>query len=86
MTAKESAIQDIMIDLEKQGKCFIAFRTDLNPIMHSLVHNQLDAQRLFGPKPNKANYQLIATCLFSKETGKVKLDNYTHYYEKTLHK
>lgn len=31
------AVQDIRIELDKQGKCFIAFRTELNPIMREIV-------------------------------------------------
>lgn len=82
MTAKELAIQDIQKDLKKQGKCFIAFRTELDPIMRTLVHNQLDAQRITNPDPTiKGRSQLIATCLFCKDTGKAILNNYSHYYK-----
>jgi len=31
------AVQDIKIELDKQGKCFIAFRTELNPIMREII-------------------------------------------------
>lgn len=31
------AVQDIKIELDKEGKCFIAFRTELNPIMREIV-------------------------------------------------
>ena len=31
------AVQDIRIELDKQGKCFIAFRTELNPIMREII-------------------------------------------------
>ena len=32
-------------------------------------------------KPNKANYQLVAHCLFSK-SSKAKYENYEKYYQK----
>lgn len=44
MSAKESAIQDIQSELEKQGKSFLAFRTQLDPVMDSLVNEQLQMQ------------------------------------------
>ena len=31
------AMQDIKIELDKEGKCFIAFRTELNPIMREII-------------------------------------------------
>lgn len=46
MSAKEQAILDIKEDLKKTSKCFIAFRTKLNPVMNYLVHQQLKAQRV----------------------------------------
>lgn len=41
MSAKEQAIQDIKSELEKQGKCFLAFKESLNPIMDSIVKREL---------------------------------------------
>lgn len=81
MTAKEQAVQDIQNELNKQGKCFIAFRTELDPIMESLERNQIEEQNsLFKEDPFiKGHSQLMATCLFCK-TGIV-YENYTHYYE-----
>ena len=38
MSAKEQAIMDIRQDLQSNGKCFIAFRANLNPIMDKLVN------------------------------------------------
>ena len=46
MSAKQAAILDIQEDLSRQGKCFIAFREKLNPVMDSLVSEQLKAQEL----------------------------------------
>ena len=46
MTAKNLAIRDIKESLRKQGKCFLAFRKDLNPVMELLVSEQLKAQEL----------------------------------------
>jgi hypothetical protein len=37
MTAKQKAILDIKQELRDQAKAFIAFRTELNPIMDELV-------------------------------------------------
>lgn len=31
------AMQDIRVELDKEGKCFIAFRTELNPIMREII-------------------------------------------------
>ena len=44
MSAKEKAIQDIKEDLSKQGKCFLAFKSKLNPVMDSLVKQQIEEQ------------------------------------------
>ncbi len=44
MTAKQQAIHDIQQELKSCGKCFLAFREELNPIMDSLVANQLKQQ------------------------------------------
>ena len=59
MSAKESAIQDIQSELEKQGKSFLAFRTQLDPVMDSLVNEQLQMQE-------KASYCLSG---YSKHLG-----------------
>lgn len=45
MTAKCLAIRDIKVSLKQQGKCFMAFHSELNPIMDKLVSDQLKAQR-----------------------------------------
>lgn len=44
MTAKQKAIQDIKECLRQESKAFIAFRTELNPIMDELVEQQLKKQ------------------------------------------
>lgn len=44
-TAKSQAEKDIRESLRMQGKCFLAFRTELNPIMKDLVKNQIKAQK-----------------------------------------
>lgn len=44
MSAKEQAILDIRQELQTEGKCFIAFRSNLNPIMDQLVKEQIFAQ------------------------------------------
>lgn len=46
MSAKDSAVQDIKESLKIQGKCFLAFRAELNPVMEKLVNEQLKAQEL----------------------------------------
>ena len=35
-------------------------------------------------KSNKANSQLMATCLFTKAAGTVKYTNYSKYYKNTF--
>lgn len=44
MTAKESAIKDIMDDLKQNSKCFVSFRKSLNPIMREMVNNYIKLQ------------------------------------------
>ena len=44
MTAKQKAIQDIRECLKENHKAFIAFRSELNPIMDELVDNQIKQQ------------------------------------------
>lgn len=44
MSAKESAIQDILQDLQSQGKCLIAFRKELNEKMDALTRQFIDLQ------------------------------------------
>ena len=44
MSAKQQAIEDIKKDLKRQGKCFLAFHTVLDPIMRQLVRQQLKQQ------------------------------------------
>lgn len=46
MSPKEQAILDIKNDLRQQGKSFLAFHKELNPVMDSLVNSQLKAQEL----------------------------------------
>ena len=81
-SAKQQAMLDIMADLKNQNKCFIAFRTELNPVMRMLVSNQIrQQQELINPfsSPSHAQSQLIARCFFAK--GEVKLEDYTKYYK-----
>ena len=39
------AIQDIRIELQREGKCFIAFRTELNPIMRIIIREYNKQQK-----------------------------------------
>lgn len=80
MSTKELAIQDIKEDLKKQGKCFITFHNELNPVMRKLVIQQLREQNnLSQARPSHTNSQLVAHCFFAA-SGKVKLHNYSKYY------
>lgn len=45
MTAKQCAVRDIEESLSKEGKVFIAFFTELDPIMDTLVNNQIELQK-----------------------------------------
>ena len=45
LTAKQQAIQDIKNDLRSSGKCFIAFRKELNPAINRLVRQQIKNQK-----------------------------------------
>lgn len=40
MSVKDYAVQDIQEELTKQGKCFLAFRSELDPIMSSIVKRE----------------------------------------------
>ena len=42
--AKRQAILDIKEDLSKNHKCFLAFKSTLNPIMDLLVECQIEEQ------------------------------------------
>lgn len=45
LTAKEQALKDIKAELRTQHKAFIAFKTELNPIIKKIVSEQLKAQK-----------------------------------------
>lgn len=45
LTAKEQALKDIKAELRTQHKAFIAFKTELNPIIRKIVSEQLKAQK-----------------------------------------
>ena len=77
MSAKDLAIQDIQKELELNGKCFLAFRTELNPVMKRLVSNQIKAQR--RKKSYHSNAQIMARCFFSASNPKY--ENYIGYYK-----
>lgn len=42
--AYNQAVEDIKDDLLKEGKCFLAFRKKLNPVMEEIVREYADAQ------------------------------------------
>jgi hypothetical protein len=44
MTSKEQAIQDIKDELDKEGKCFIAFIIKLDPIIEKIVEGYIKQQ------------------------------------------
>lgn len=43
--AKRQAVADIKKDLQKEGKCFIMYRQDLNKVMREIVREALREQR-----------------------------------------
>lgn len=45
-SAKEQAIQDIKKELSLQGKSFLAFHEELNPVIDELVNNRIKEQEL----------------------------------------
>lgn len=81
MSAKEQAIIDMLPELEKRNKNFIAFRRELNPVMRKLVSQQIKEQQNITPfsTPTPSTSQLIAHCFFCK--GEVKYSNYSKYYK-----
>ena len=44
MSIKDYAVQDIKDDLQRNGKCFIAFITELDETMDNLVNEQIALQ------------------------------------------
>ena len=44
MSVKDYAVQDIKDDLQRNGKCFIAFITELDETMENLVNEQISLQ------------------------------------------
>ena len=46
MSARQDAVRDIKESLKTQGRCFLSFRRELNPIMDQLVEEQIKAQEL----------------------------------------
>ena len=83
MSVKEQAIEDIKKELRDNGKSFLAFHKELDPVINSLVMSRIILQD--NPHrytaPSKANSQLVAKCLFCKDTGKTELMNYSRYYQ-----
>ena len=49
-TVRSQAVADILQDLYKQGKCFIAFRKDLDETMDKLVDEQVHLQESLSVK------------------------------------
>lgn len=45
MTAKQAAIKDIRESLRQEGKSFLLFRKELNPVMRTIVSTYLKAQK-----------------------------------------
>lgn len=41
MSAREIATKDIQEELSRQGKCFLAFHSELDPVMDRIVENEL---------------------------------------------
>lgn len=46
MSVKQQAVMDIQEELSRQGKCFIAFYSELDEVMDELVSNQIKQQEL----------------------------------------
>ena len=56
MSVRDYAIEEIMKDLAKEGKSFMAFRTDLDPVMDTLVQQYEEEQiELKKQRYEKAN-------------------------------
>lgn len=81
MTAKDQAVRDIENDLRLQGRCFMAFHTELDSTMRSLVRGQIREQMMLNPFPQvHPNSQLIGRCTFDQKTNQAKFENYDKYY------
>lgn len=81
MSAKDAAIQDMIPELEKRNKTFLAFHSELNPIMDQLVEQHIRAQQSLFKRFDKSNSQLMAHCYFCKSNNTVKFSNYEKYYK-----
>lgn len=85
MSVRDYAVQDIQDELARNGRCFIAFHNELNPVIGRLVTSHIESQKklsgLFQPH-SKANAQLVASCFFCKDTGNITFEDYSHYYGK----
>lgn len=46
MSARDIATSDIQEELTRQGKCFLAFRSELDDIMDEIVHKFSEEQLL----------------------------------------
>lgn len=46
MSAKELATRDIQEELSRQGKCFLAFHSELDPVMDIIVENEIKRRSL----------------------------------------
>ena len=42
--AFEQAVNDILSECERTGRCFMAFRSKLNPVMDELVNEYIEEQ------------------------------------------
>ena len=84
MSAKQQAIRDIKEFLKKESKCFLAFRTELNPVMAYLVNSQIKAQMHKNRKRkkfinSKINSQKVASCFFIA-ANRADYTDYSQYY------
>lgn len=92
MTAKQLAIQDIKDDLMQHSRCFIAYNQRLTPVINSLVKSYIKAQEAVSNIQTpynmtyKTNAQLIARCTYIPQTGKVRFENFSHYYSSSSSK
>lgn len=55
MTARSKAIEDIKEELKKESKSFLAFRTELNPVIKKITSEYIELQK--KADESKANIQ-----------------------------
>lgn len=80
MSPRQQAIKDIKSELKDEHKAFIAFRTELNPVINMLVKKQIEEQGSIFAPISRDRCQIVAHCEYHQ--GNTQYSNYEEYYGK----